>query len=295
MIWDDGESTCGNPCPVVDVTTGTICLLMTHNPGNGKEEEGTKKQHGLTRTVWISRSKDDGLNWSLPEDITATTKDTAWGWYATGPGIGIQIQYGPYKNRLVIPCDFSSYDTTGIRSKEHIIRGAHSIYSDDHGNSWKLGGTITPNMNECQVVEIADGKGTLLMNMRSYFQRKCRAHAISTDGGITWTAPVDMPALTEPVCQASLIRYTWPGKKSKSCIIFLNPAHPAKRRNMTIRASYDEGQTWPLTRTLYEGPSAYSSMTLLPKGIVGCLYEAGVNNPYETIIFQKLNARDILQ
>src|SRR5438128_2741761 len=33
VVWDDGENTCGNPCPVVDGQTGTIWLLMTHNLG----------------------------------------------------------------------------------------------------------------------------------------------------------------------------------------------------------------------------------------------------------------------
>jgi sialidase-1 len=171
--------------------------------------------------------------------------------------------------------------------------GSHVIYSDDHGATWKLGGTIVPKVNECQVVEVADGNGTLLMNMRSYFQKNCRTHAISYDGGITWTAPYDVPALVEPICQASIIRYTWPGKKQKSCILFLNPASTGKRHNMTIRASYDEGQTWPVIRTLYAGPSAYSCMTILPKGIIGCLYEAGAKSSYETIVFQKVMAKDI--
>jgi sialidase-1 len=171
--------------------------------------------------------------------------------------------------------------------------GSHIIYSDDHGATWKLGGTITPKVNECQVVEVADGNGTLLMNMRAYFQRNCRTHAISYDGGITWTAPYDVPALVEPVCQASIIRYTWPGKKKKSCILFLNPASTGKRHNMTIRASYDEGQTWPVIRTLHAGPSAYSCMTILPNGVIACLYEAGVKSSYETIVFHKVTAKEI--
>ena len=70
-------------------------------------------------------------------------------------------------------------------------------------------------------------------------------------------------------------------------MLFLNPAS-AKRMNMTIRASYDEGQTWPVIRTLYAGPSAYSCMTILPKGIIGCLYEAGAKSSYETIDFEKV-------
>lgn len=293
VIWDDSINTCGNPCPVVDEETGTICLIMSHNLGDDKEEAINKRISRSTRTVWVSRSKDDGLTWSAPENITATTKKKEWGWYATGPGIGIQIKNGAHKGRLVIPCDFSFDDSTTIPAQGHLSMGSHSIYSDDHGATWQLGGTITPKMNECQVVEVADGNGTLLMNMRSYFQRNCRAHAISYDGGITWTAPVDVPALMEPVCQASILRYAWPSKKAKSTILFLNPAS-AKRINMTIRASYDEGQTWPVIKTLHAGPSAYSSMTVLPDGTIICLYEAGKNRPYETIVFQKLNAKELL-
>ena len=77
-------------------------------------------------------------------------------------------------------------------------------------------------------------------------------------------------------------------------MLFLNPAS-AKRINMTIRASFDEGQTWPVIRTLYAGPSAYSSMALLHNVNIGCLYEAGTKNPYETIIFEKLVAKELLK
>src|SRR3546814_8184239 len=75
--------------------------------------------------------------------------------------------------------------------------GAHAIYSDDHGQTWKLSEPIRPKVNECQVVELADGNGTLLMNMRSYFGRASRPHALSYDRGVTWTAPEDAPQLVE--------------------------------------------------------------------------------------------------
>jgi Neuraminidase (sialidase) len=281
VIWDDGANTCGNPCPVVDESTGQVFLVMTHNLGTDKESDIIKQTAQGTRTVWVSASNDDGISWSAPNNITATTKNPKWGWYATGPGIGIQIKHGPHKGRLVIPCDFSDSDSADL----HASYGSHVIYSDDHGQSWKLGGTITPRQNECQVVEVADGNGTLLMNMRSYFGRKCRTQATSYDGGITWTAPVDVPELMEPVCQASILRYAWPGKKKKSTMLFLNPAS-GKRINMSIRASYDEGKTWPVIRTLWKGPAAYSCMTVLPNGNIGCFYEAGEKGSYERMIFQ---------
>lgn len=288
VIWNDGANTCGNPCPVVDVATGTIWLLMTHNPGEDREPNMIYKTSKGTRTVWVCHSRDDGRHWTVPVNITGRVKDSTWGWYATGPGIGIQIRYGPHKGRLVIPCDYSYDDPTGKGVRGAFEYGAHIIYSDDHGRTWLPGGTITPKVNECQVVELADGNGTLCMNMRSYFGKSCRTQALSYDGGMSWTAPENLPALVGPTCQASILRYAWPAGGRKSCILFLNPASPSIRHNMTIRASFDEGRTWPAIRTLFPGPSAYSCMAVLPGGLIACLYEAGEKHPYEKILFEKI-------
>lgn len=295
IIWDDGINTCGNPCPVVDKRTGEIWLLMTHNNGDDTESNIIQKKSQDTRTVWVCESKDDGISWSKPADITAETKKSSWGWYATGPGVGIQINYGPHKGRLVIPCDHSYNDQNGKVAKGPYEYGDHIIYSDDHGKTWKLGGSIIPKVNECQVVEMADGNGTLLMNMRSYFGRKCRTQAISYDGGMSWTSPKDVPELVEPVCQAAILRYSWPDAHHKSILLFLNPASTNGRHNMAIRVSYDEGKTWPVIKTLYAGPSAYSCMTVLLNGEIACLYEAGKHNPYENIIFEKIKLKNIIR
>ena len=56
---------------------------------------------------------------------------------------------------------------------------------------------------------------------------------------------------------------------------------------MTVRLSYDEGKTWPVDKSLHEGPSAYSCLTVLPDMTVACLYERGDTNPYETITFAR--------
>lgn len=292
VVWDDAGNTSGNPCPVVDEETGTIWLVMTHNLGHDKEGDIIKKQSEGTRTVWVCSSDDDGVTWSKPVDITSTTKDPSWGWYATGPGVGIQIKHGPHKGRLVIPSDHSYDDAEGKVRGGPYEYGSHIIYSDDHGKTWQRGGNIRPKVNECQVVELADGNGTLLMNMRSYFERNRRTHSISYDGGITWTDPRDAEELVEPVCQASLLRYRWPSKKEKGVILFLNPASAknGKRHNMTLRASFDDGRTWPFLKTLHAGPSAYSSIAVLKDGWIGCFYEAGEKGPYERIVFERVSA-----
>jgi hypothetical protein len=279
VIWDDAGNTCGNPCAVVDQVTGTVWLLTTWNRGDDRESEIIAQTSTDTRRVFVSHSEDDGLTWSRPREITTAVKQDDWTWYATGPGSGIQIQHGPHKGRLVIPCDHIEAGTGHYYS--------HIIYSDDHGQSWHLGGrTPQHQVNECEVVELSGNR--LMLNMRNYDPaKKSRQVAISDDGGMTWKDQRLDAALIEPICQASLTRYRWPGEDGPGVILFSNPASDTRRVNMTVRASFDEGRTWSVNKVLHAGPSAYSSLAVLPNGEIACLYEAGENHPYESIVFAR--------
>lgn len=285
VVWDDGANTCGNPCPVLDESTGTLWLLLTHNYGVDRERAIAARTGKGTRTVWVAHSQDHGATWTKPVEITSSTKNPSWTWYATGPGIGIQIKHGPHRGRLVIPCDHN-YDDE-IEQKH--LSGSHVIYSDDHGKTWKLGGVIRPKVNECQVAELFDGRGTLLMNMRSNHGRNVRAQSTSSDGGITWTPPIDAQPLVEPVCQASLVRH-----EAGKLLLFSNPA--AKTRvQLTVRASADNGRNWRDVAVLHPGPSAYSNLISLSATEAGCLYERGENRPYEKITFARFSLRESLR
>lgn len=269
IIWNDADNTCGNPCPVVDETTGTVWLLLTWNRGDDHESKIKTGKAKDTRRVFATHSTDEGVSWAKPTEITSTTKRDDWGWYATGPGAGIQLQRGKHKGRLVVPCDHSTLPWGGTDTYR-----SHVIYSDDHGKTWQLGGSIKPGVNECEVVELTDGR--LMMNMRNYrrSQHRARAIAISDDGGASWSDVSHDPALIEPVCQASIRRLRWPTASSPGVIVFSNPASTSKRVKMTVRVSYDDAKTWPVSRVLHPGPSAYSSLTILKDKRIGCLYEA---------------------
>lgn len=283
VIWDDGKNTCGNPTPVIDEETGRIFLFTTWNLGRDSEHEIIQKTSEDTRRPFMMYSDDDGETWSKPIELSDCCKDPSWGWYATGPGVGIQIQQGTYKGRLVIPANHSydEADSTLFRRYGKYGYGAHVLFSDDHGKTWKMSKPIRPGANESQVVERSDG--TLIMNMRSYNEKHSRAVAISEDGGEIWSAITHDPQLAEPVCQASIFRY---GEyDGKILFLFSNPATPTERTHMTVRTSFDEGKRWEHARLIFEGPSAYSSSTKLPDGNIGLFYEAGKDHPYQTMQF----------
>lgn len=256
VIVDDGGNTAGNPCPVVDGATGTIWLPFCRN----------------NKEVLITSSKDDGVTWSEPVNITRDVSKPNWTWYATGPGHGIQLRGG----RLLIPCDHKLDNAT--KQDVHLYH-SHVIYSDDHGATWKIGGILPEKTNECQVVEATDG--SVCINMRSYHGKNRRAIAWSKDGGKTFGDVVLDETLIEPKCQASFLRLT--GKEQgRSRVLFANPAS-AERKNMTVRLSYDDCKTWPVAKVLNPGKSVYSELALAPDGHILCLYENGEKNQYEKI------------
>ena len=92
-------------------------------------------------------------------------------------------------------------------------------------------------------------------------------------------------------CQGSILRYTRGSQGyDKNRILFSNPASLYQSRvNMTVRLSYDEGQSWPVSRAIHPGPSAYSCLAVLADGTIGLLYEGGKEGPYEQIRFARFS------
>lgn len=259
LIYEEGgdaKVTIGNPCPVQDEQTGTIWLPLCRDNDD----------------VLMMHSDDDGRTWSEPEDITAQVKLPNWGWYATGPGVGIQLKSGRHVGRLVIPCDHNE-KVDGKRTKF-----SHCFFSDDDGASWQLGDSVAPHTDECQVVEVGN---RLVINMRNYWGKdggkpklgNKRAIAYSDDGGQTWSEVEFDETLIEPICQASLIKGIPESSRSGSPYVFSNPASKNKRSNMTIRVSDGTTRNWQTAKSIYEGSAAYSSLAMLSKDRIGCLYE----------------------
>ena len=259
VIIDNGPDTAGNPAPVFDRTTGRLWLPYCTNPAEDPYD----------RDVWITYSDDLGETWVESRKLTTDVKPNDWIWYATGPGRSIQLSSG----RLVVPAN---------HSLEGNIRRSHIFYSDDHGETWQVGGVVEPATDESQIAELSDG--TVMMNTRIPDETHLRGIALSSDGGESWGSLQYDETLIDPMCQGSIIN-------TEQGLVFSNPAtqEPFPRDHMTVRLSLDEGATWPIGREIDAGPSAYSALAELPDGRFGLLWESGELYPYETIRFAAFN------
>lgn len=279
LVQEEGGSasiTIGNPAPVVDETTGHIHLLFCRNNSR----------------VFHTKSTDDGVTWSPRTEITASVKLADWGWYATGPGHGIQLKRGNQTGRLVIPSD---HNTTNS------INGAQVVFSDDHGVTWQLGAVATSSggvrPNETLGVELvapAPGGGS-----RIYFNTRdqngsapgTRGEAWSDDGGSSFVAPfTNRVDFVCPVVQGSVVRWHATDEGSPgNRLLFSCPNHASSRVMMSVWSSTTEGVTWSEPKLVYAGPSAYSDLVRLSDDEVGLLYERGESSPYQTITFARFN------
>jgi len=234
--------------------------------------------------VFYQRSDDDGVSWSQPSEITAAfepfKKHYDWKVLATGPNHSIQLKTG----RLVVPVWLS----TGTGGNAHRPSVTATIYSDDQGKTWKAGDIAVPcteewiNPNETVAIELNDG--SVMLNVRSESKAHRRLVTTSKDGATGWSRPKFDAALLEPICMGGIVRYRHGGQ---SLILFSNPhnldkekgkAEPGQsrdRKNVSVKISRDEGQTWPVNKLIENGPSMYSDIAVTPSGAILCFYGRG--------------------
>lgn len=269
---DYGQGPIHNGNTIVDEQTGEVHILFCFN---------------YARAFYM-KTTDDGLTFTSPVEITETFEafrpEYDWGVLAVGLPNGIQLKTG----RLVIPVWLSESKTTAHRPNRCAV-----IYSDDHGHSWQRGALVpdvVPNLNETTLVERADG--SVMLNMRNGIGVKRRVITTSANGVDGWATPWLDPALVEPTCQATLFRFS-STNEGRSRILFCNPDSlvgkdakgPSifrKRQNVTVKISYDEGQSWPISKVIEPGLSGYSALAVCPDKTILALFERGAPNSENT-------------
>ncbi|MFB7335190.1 exo-alpha-sialidase [Streptomyces adustus] len=285
----------GNPAPVVDPRTGTVVLVTSYNGGAVTEAQIMRGEvpPERGRRVFVQRSRDDGRHFGPPRDITAEVKPAGWRWYATGPGHALALTRGPHAGRLVVPADHSVAPPAGSpdTGREARYYGAHALYSDDGGHSWRLGFVADSadgghHPNESGAAQLPDGR--LYFNARNQNGGGVghRLDSYSEDGARTLTRPyaVQHTLNDVPVVQGSVLQ-PW-GRDVP--LLFSGPSVPTARRALALWRSTDGGASFTRATTLSGRPAAYSDLVQVGRGMVGVLYETGATGPYETITFRRV-------
>lgn len=294
-IVDYDKLQAGNPAPVVDLQDPRFPkgrIFLFYNTGNNHEGE-VRKGHGL-REVWYKTSTDGGHTWSEAVNITTQTHrpyqpqinpayafKEDWRGYANTPGHAMQFIKGKYKGRIYIAANHSQGDAKPA-GKDYF---AHGFFTDDHGDSFQISESVDlEGGNENMAAEISGGR--LMLNLRNQQGHvRARYTAVSNDGGVSWLDQKFDMNLPDPVCQGSLL--TVGHKKGKNILAFCNAADTKLRNNLTLRISFDDGQTWKKSFVVYKkegekNASAYSDIVSLNKKIIGILFE---KDSYSEIVF----------
>ena len=295
-IVDADTLQAGNPAPVVDLTdpaypNGRIFLF--YNTGNNHEGE-VRKGTGL-REAWYKTSADNGRTWSEAVNITthvhrprqpginaAYNFSEDWRSYANTPGHAMQFQGGRYRGRMFVAANHSAGDP----QKSFTDYAAHGYYTDDHGKTFLLSSTVAiPGSNESTAAELGDGK--LMMNSRNQKgDVRARIVSVSSNGGATWDSSYFDQTLPDPVNEGSLL--TVDKKGANNILAFCNAADTRRRDNLTLRISYNNGQTWKKAISIEKSPgnesdyTAYSDLVKLGNKRLGVLYE---REGYKQIVF----------
>lgn len=284
VLANDGPNPCKGATPVI-LPSGRILVLYLWNASIPSEKFRT------TRKIYLIHSDDDGVTWSKPRDLTASVYRKEWKWCGLGPCHAIVKRSDPARGRIVVP---ARHNTKTERMKPHVI------FSDDGGETWKIGGIVERKQaTEGTVVELSDG--SLMINCRN--QRDDEDHrvvAVSRDGGESFPEVWLEKQLGEPRgCQGSLLFHSLNPVSGKGNILFSNPDNTEVRSDGTLKLSEDDGRTW--TKAFRYAPkpapnfTGYSDIALFPDASVGVLYERGEledadekSERYEEIAFVRI-------
>lgn len=248
-------------------------FLNSRQPNNDSAPLSVK----LTGYLWLTYSDDDGKTWSNPIDISPQVKADWMLFIGTGPGNGIQMKNG----NLIMPIYYTNSNKR---------QSAAVIISKDNGKTWQRGespndsllaeqggskalNSATHELTESQIIEL--DSGVLKMFSRN-LAGKVRI-STSQDGGYTWLPDKDLDdVLLDPYSQLSVIKYS-KRINGKEYVIFANPHSPSRDRiNGKVwlgEVQADNDILWKYTTTINAGSYAYNSLTELPNGDIGLLYE----------------------
>lgn len=243
---------------LVECASGKIVAIMVGGPGYF----GSTPSNPIVPT--IITSTDGGDTWSTPRTLTNELYNTTYnegavqGSFAgSGRGLMLQRQKDKQLNGRIMFAMSHRFIVNGNRSIQEYI-----IYSDDEGDTWKFSTQSAYNGgDESKLVELADG--TVMISVRQSGQR---GYNKSTDGGVTWGTQAKWADIDGNACNGDILYV------NKHVMLHSYP-NDGKRKNVTIKASFDGGKSWSNPYVVCAPSSCYSTMDVTKDGDIAIFYE----------------------
>lgn len=240
---------------LVECASGKIVAIMVGGPGYF----GSTPSNPIVPT--IITSTDGGDTWSTPRTLTNELYKTTYnegavqGSFAgSGRGLMLQRQKDEQLNGRIMFAMSHRFANNNVQ--EYII------YSDDEGNTWKFSTqSAYSGGDESKLVELADG--TVMISVRQSGQR---GYNTSTDGGVTWGTQAKWADINGNACNGDILYV------NKHVMLHSYP-NDGKRKNVTIKASFDSGKSWSKPYVVCAPSSCYSTMDVTKDGDIAIFYE----------------------
>lgn len=240
---------------LVECASGKIVAIMVGGPGYF----GSTPSNPIVPT--IITSTDGGDTWSTPRTLTDELYKTTYkegavqGSFAgSGRGLMLQRQKNEQLNGRIMFAMSHRFANNNVQ--EYII------YSDDEGNTWKFSTqSAYSGGDESKLVELADG--TVMISVRQSGQR---GYNKSTDGGVTWGTQAKWADIDGNACNGDILYV------NKHVMLHSYP-NDGKRKNVTIKASFDSGKSWSKPYVVCAPSSCYSTMDVTKDGDIAIFYE----------------------
>lgn len=240
---------------LVECASGKIVAIMVGGPGYFQ----STPSNPIVPT--IITSTDGGDTWSTPRTLTDELYNTTYkegavqGSFAgSGRGLMLQRQKNEQLNGRIM---FAMSHRFGKNNVQEYI-----IYSDDEGNTWKFSTqSAYSGGDESKLVELADG--TVMISVRQSGQR---GYNKSTDGGVTWGTQAKWADISGCACNADILYVN-------DRVLLHSYPNNGSRKNLTIKASFDDGKSWSNPYVVCAPGASYSTMDVTKDGDIAIFYE----------------------
>ena len=295
----------GDAAVVVDRESGKVLVICV--AGKVVFSKGTKYSHNKMARIVGSA---DGLAWESPQDVTsqffANELSNAYTMFmASGKMVQSQIvKVGDY---------YRIYGALLVRDGNNTNYKNYVVYTDDFGENWTvLGGEYAvSNADEAKVEELPNGD--IVLSSRTSGGRNYNVFTFSNLNNATgsWGSATKCSFAGSNSTNGELLFYkglvdangteynvmlqSLPTGSSRSNVAVYYKAFATDKNSWSVN---DFTSGWTKGIEVDNGASAYSTMTILPNGQVGFLYEDDydtekASGDYSNIVYVPLTVEEI--